>query len=125
MQPLRAHWCRLLGSIYAMEEGNMRRLLALIAVVALMVAFALPMAGTAEAASHGDKMNPCQAKSKAKEMKKANPCGKTANPCGQTANPCGKTANPCGMKDKAEKTMGKGKETMDEGKKMMDKTKSQ
>jgi hypothetical protein len=102
-----------------MEEGHMRRLLALIAVVALMVAFALPMAGTAEAASHGDKaMNPCDAKSKAKEMQKANPCGQTANPCG--------------MKDKAEKTMGKGKETMDkgketmkEGKGMMDKTKSQ
>lgn len=98
----------------------MRRLLALIAVVALMVAFALPMAGTAEAASHGDKdkMNPCQAKSKAKEMQKANPCGQTANPCG--------------MKDKAEKTMEKGKETTDkgqetmkEGKGMKDKTKSQ
>ena len=80
----------------------MRRLLALIAVVALMVAFALPMAGTAEAASHGDKMNPCQAKSKAKEMQKANPCGQTANPCG--------------MKDKAEKTMKEGKETMDKTK---------
>ena len=96
----------------------MRRLLALIAVVVLMVAFALPLAGTAEAASHGDKMNPCQAKSKAKEMQKANPCGQTANPCG--------------MKDKAEKTTDKGKETMDkgkgtmkEGKGMMDKTKSQ
>ena len=89
----------------------MRRLLALIAVVALMVAFALPMAGTAEAASHGDKMNPCEAKSKAKEMQKANPCGQTANPCG--------------MKDKAEKTMKEGKETMKEGKGMMDKTKSQ
>ena len=82
----------------------MRRLLALIAVVALMVAFALSMAGTAEAASHGDKMNPCQAKSKAKEMQ---------------------TANPCGMKDKAEKTMDKGKETMKEGKGSMGKTKSQ
>jgi hypothetical protein len=99
-----------------MEEGNMRRLFALIAVVALMVAFALPMAGTAEAASHGDKaMNPCKAKD---TMKKANPCGQTANPCG--------------MKDKAEKTMDKGKETMDkgqetmkEGKGMMGKTKSQ
>ena len=89
----------------------MRRLLALIAVVALMVAFALPMAGTAEAASHGDKMNPCQEKSKAKEMQKANPCGQTANPCG--------------MKDQAEKTTKEGKETMKEGKKTMDKTKSQ
>ena len=89
----------------------MRRLVALIAVVALMVAFALSMAGTAEAASHGDKMNPCQAKSKAKEMQKANPCGQTANPCG--------------MKDKAEKTMDKGKETMKEGKGSMGKTKSQ
>jgi Ni/Co efflux regulator RcnB len=101
-----------------MEEGHMRRLLALIAVVALMVAFALPMAGTAEAASHGDKaMNPCE-KAKAKEMQKANPCGQTANPCG--------------MKDKSEKTMEKGKETTDkgqetmkEGKGTMDKTKSQ
>jgi hypothetical protein len=105
-----------------MEEGNMRRLLALIAVVALMVAFALPMAGTAEAASHGDKMKPDQAESKAKETMKHKD-----NPC----NPCA-TKNPCGMKDKAEKTMGKGKETMDkgketmkEGKGMMDKTKSQ
>ena len=98
----------------------MRRLLALMAVVALVVAFALPMVGTAEAASHGDKaMNPCEAKSKAKDTMKQ-------------ANPCGKAANPCGMKDKAEKTMDKGKETMDkgkgtmkEGKGMMDKTKSQ
>jgi hypothetical protein len=79
-----------------MEEWNMRRLLALMAVVALVVAFALPMVGTVEAASHGDKMNPCAMKSKTKQMKKANSCGQTANPCGQTANPCGQTANPCG-----------------------------
>ena len=90
----------------------MRRLLALIAAVALMVAFALPMAGTAEAASHGDKaMNPCDAKSKSKEMQKANPCGMKET---------GKETM-----DKGKETMDSGKKTMDSGKKTMDKTKSQ
>jgi hypothetical protein len=71
------------------------------------------MAGTAEAASHGDKkMNPCEVKAKSKEMMKK----QGENPCAQ--NPCGKTANPCDAKAKAKGMMEKGE------KKMMDKTKT-
>ena len=85
----------------------MRRLLALMAVVALVVAFALPMVDTADAASHGnkDKMNPCEVKAKAKDMMKKgeNPCAK--NPCAK--NPCGKTMNPCDAKAKAKEMMNK------------------
>ena len=71
----------------------MRRILSLMAVIALMVAFAMPVM-TADAASH-EKANPCAAKEKMKEegkkaMEKANPC----NPCAAKSNPC----NPCGQK---------------------------
>ncbi len=71
----------------------MRRILGLIAVVALVFAFAMPVV-TADAASHGDK-NPCAAK---KAMDKAKGEGEKAmdkmksdkNPC----NPCkGKKTN--------------------------------
>jgi hypothetical protein len=88
----------------------MRRLLALMAVVALVVAFALPMVGTAEAASHeGSKMNVCGAKAKDKKMMEK------ANPCAQ---------NPCGQKAKGKEMMEKGEEMKAKGKEMMDKTKS-
>ena len=88
----------------------MRRLLALMAVVALVVAFALPMAGTAEAGDKTKKMNPCQVKSDAKDMmeKAKNPCGKNPcakNPCAK--NPCAK--NPCGVKAKGKDMMDKAK----------------
>ncbi len=79
----------------------MRRILAMMGVLALVVAFSMPM--MAEAASHkgGDKKNPC------------NPCAaKAKNPC----NPC----NPCAAKAKAEKKMDEAK---DAGKKAMDKKK--
>ena len=63
----------------------MRRLLALVAVLALVVAFSLPVV-TAEAASHKDKKgkvenpcNPCAAKAKASQP--CNPC----NPCAAKA----------------------------------------
>jgi hypothetical protein len=89
----------------------MRRIFALMAMLALVVAFAMPVV-TADAAHH--EKNPCQAKEMMKksgdetkqEMSnpcKANPCaGKAANPCaGKAANPCaGKAANPCDAKGK-------------------------
>jgi hypothetical protein len=85
------------------------------AVVALVVAFALPMVGTAEAASHeGSKMNVCGAKAKDKKMmEKANPCA---------PNPC--APNPCGQRVKGKEMMEKGEEMKAKGKEMMDKTKS-
>ncbi|ETX08997.1 hypothetical protein [Candidatus Entotheonella palauensis] len=54
----------------------MRRILSVIAVLALVVAFAMPVV-TADADSH--KKNPCEAKEKMKEgaekmKEKANPC---------------------------------------------------
>ena len=68
----------------------MRRLFALMAVVALMVVFSMPMVNTAEA---GDKtkMNPCAAKAKGKDMMdKANPCAAKAKgkDMMDKANPC-------------------------------------
>lgn len=89
----------------------MRRIFALMAMLALVVAFAMPVV-TADAAHH--EKNPCQAKEMMKksgdetkqEMSnpcKANPCAaKKANPCdAKTMNPCApKAANPCAAKDK-------------------------
>ncbi len=77
----------------------MRRILGLLAVLALVVAFAMPVV-TADAAHHEGKAE--KAMGKAKEMgKKAmekvkNPCKpKAANPC-NPCNPCKpKAANPC------------------------------
>lgn len=61
----------------------MRRILGLIAVLALVVAFAMPVV-TADAASH-EKKNPCAAKEEMKEgAKKAMDKAKGENPC----NPC-------------------------------------
>lgn len=80
----------------------MRRILGLIAVLALVMAFAMPVM-TANAASHGDtkdaaekmmKQGEEEGKKAMDKMKGENPCNpcaaKKANPC----NPC----NPCGAK---------------------------
>ncbi len=79
----------------------MRRILSLMAVVALMVAFAMPVM-TADADSHGDK-KPMAEKTMDKAMEKGKEAGDKAmkdmkakgdNPCNADAkqNPC----NPCG-----------------------------
>lgn len=70
----------------------MRRILSLIAVVALMVAFAMPVV-TADAASHMEKnpCNPCAAK---KAMKKGEEAGEKGMDKMKKANPC----NPCAAK---------------------------
>ncbi len=66
----------------------MRRILGLIAVVALVFAFAIPVV-TADAASHEDKpANPCKSKAE-------NPC-KPKDADKMKANPC----NPCGKEKK-------------------------
>ena len=84
----------------------MRRILGLIAVLALVVAFAMPVA-TADAMNHGKAKDAAEkTMDKAKEegdkamdkMKSENPCNPCAakNPCNPCAakNPC----NPCGAK---------------------------
>jgi hypothetical protein len=83
----------------------MRRIFVLIALLALVVVFAMPVV-TADAAHH--EKNPCQTKEMMKksgdETKQEvnNPC--KANPCSaKTANPCsasGKPMNPCDAKTK-------------------------
>ncbi len=63
----------------------MKRVVSLVAILALVIAFAIPI-GMAEAAKNP--CNPCAAK----KMNPCNPCAAKANPC----NPC----NPCAAKKK-------------------------
>ena len=69
----------------------MKRMFALIGILALVVAFSMPVI-SAEAGGHAKK-NPCAAKTN----NPCNPCAKKAmNPC----NPCAKKAmNPCAAKN--------------------------
>lgn len=72
----------------------MRRIFAFLGVLALVVAFSMPMA--AEAASHNkDKKNPC------------NPCG-AKNPC----NPCGADKTKAKAQEMTDKATDKAKEMM-------------